>query len=78
MGKKSKKCSRKNRKGSWMVFTLLGLGARGLAVIALFAITSKLSPLQKQSQLFNTCVEEMVTIEDNIATAVNFCRGGGK
>ena len=77
MGKKSKKCSPKSRRISWFAFTILGLGTRGLATVALFVITLKMSPLQKEAQLFNTCVKEKITIEENISTAVNFCKGGG-
>ena len=76
MGKKSKKCSNKKTRIIWYAFTLLGLGAKSVAAIALFAITLKLSPLQTEARLFNNCVEESITSGRNISTAVNFCKGG--
>ena len=77
MGKKSKRCSNKKKRILWYGFTLISLGAKSIAAIALFAITLKLSPLQTEARLFNNCVEESLTSGKSISNAVNFCKGGG-
>ena len=51
MGKKSKKCSSdKSRRMLWFAFSAAGLGARGLAALALVTISIKMHPLQYQSK----------------------------
>ncbi len=77
MGKKSKKCSSgKSRRILWYAFTSLGLGARGLAALALVAISIKMHPLKYQSKFFNVCVEEMTETGSSISDSVRFCNGG--
>ncbi len=77
MGKKSKKCSSdKSRRMLWFAFSAAGLGAKGLAALALVAISIKMHPLQYQSKLFNACVEEIKEIGNPISDSVRFCNGG--
>ena len=76
MGKKSKKCSVKNGRFLWYSFTVLGLGARSLVAISLCVIAIKLSPLETEARLFNTCVEERIASDNDLSEAVNFCKGG--
>ena len=73
--KKSKKCST-NRRLIWYAFTAMGLGARGLAAVALLAIAIKIYPLKYQAKFFNACVEETRNNGKSVSVAVNFCNGG--
>ncbi len=60
----------------WYAFTAAGLGARGLAALALVAISLKMHPLKYQSKFFNACVEEIKESGNSIAESVRFCNGG--
>ncbi len=73
--KKSKKCS-SSRRLLWYVFGGLGLGARGLAALALVVIAAKLAPLKYEAKVFNACVEETRNSGKSVSSAVNFCNGG--
>ena len=78
MGKKSKKCSsNKSRRILWYAFTAAGLGARGLAALALVVISIKMHPMKYQSKSFNACVQELRDTGKSISDSVRFCNGGG-
>ena len=76
MAKKSKGCSKKNRKIVWYAFTFSGLIIRALTVTGLFTIASQLSSLKNESKIFNTCTEEQQAKGRSVSSAVSFCNGG--
>ena len=77
MGKKSKKSSScKGRRMLWFAFYAAGIAKRGIAAIALVAISIKMQPLQYQSRFFNACVEEIAETGKSISDSVRFCNGG--
>ena len=78
MGKKSSKCSKnKGRKILWYAFGAAGLGARGVAALALLAIALMLCTVKKESKVFNECVKEVQNSGKSISVAVSYCNGSG-
>ena len=78
MGKKSNKCSKnKSRKILWYAFGVAGLGARGIAALALLAIALMLCTVKKEANAFNECVEEVRNNGRSVSAAVSYCNGNG-
>ena len=77
MGKKSKKCSsNKSRRIIWYAISAAGMGSRAIIALALVVTSIKIQPLKYQSELFNTCVEEIRISGKAISESVRICNGG--
>ena len=74
--KKSKNCSNTKRM-LWYAFGVAGLGARGVAALALVAIAMMFCSVKKESKVFNQCVEEVRNSGKSVSSAVSFCNGAG-
>tara|TARA_B100001029_G_C14691470_1_gene250018 strand:- start:106 stop:345 length:240 start_codon:yes stop_codon:yes gene_type:complete len=72
--KDKKKC---NRKGKVMfAYGFFQLGSSVVSAIALAAIAFGFCSLNKESKVFNDCVEEVQANGKSLSNSVHFCNGG--
>ena len=69
-----KKCGRKGI--AMFTYGILKLGSSVVSAVALAAIALNFCALNKESKIFNECVEELQAKGKSSASAVRFCKGG--
>ncbi len=70
----NKNCS--SKKSSMIAYALIQMGTRVVSAISLAAIALSFCSIQKESKVFNECVEEVRGNGKSYAQAVRFCNGG--
>ena len=72
--KDKKKCSGKGK--AMFFYGIVNLGSGVISSLALVAIAFSLCSLNKESQVFNQCVQEVKESGKSASSAVRFCNGG--
>ena len=72
--KNSKNDFRKNK--AMLAYGVIQLGSKVISAIALVAIALSFGSLNKESNFFNECVEEIKATGSPTADSVRFCTGG--
>tara|TARA_Y100001968_G_C19418130_1_gene750142 strand:- start:1416 stop:1652 length:237 start_codon:yes stop_codon:yes gene_type:complete len=76
---KDNKNEKKNctgKRASMLIYGVIQLGSNLIAAVSLAAIALSFCSLNKESKLFNECVEEIREKGESVSLAVNFCNGG--